>query len=258
MSAEAEPEQANEELVKQDSNMWEFEGPPEGEDAESPATNGQAEIKQEDKDGDATMGDAALTSAGSKHAPIPTPAKAGEVAKSGAPAQPQPAKQLAPKFGSGVNQGKAFEGRRQHRYFVLKSKSMFNVDQSVEKGIWATQVCRCIPSMATRQLSHHMAMSCRQYSVCFFSPYPAYAGPHLRHDTELHSSGNAKDSCFVTPTDNETSLLTVLGKELQIPQRCVEQHSQRLMGQHSCIPTAQCWTNDLPVTANEWLECPLG
>ncbi|CAL5221193.1 g3341 [Coccomyxa viridis] len=135
MSGEAEPEQANEELVKQDSNMWEFEGAPEGEDAESPATNGKAE----DKDGDMTMGEAAQNNAGGKHAPIPTPAKAGEVAKSGTPAQGQPVKQPGPKFGSGVNQGKAFEGRRQHRYFVLKSKSMFNVDQSVEKGIWATQ-----------------------------------------------------------------------------------------------------------------------
>lgn len=32
-------------------------------------------------------------------------------------------------------------GRSTPRFFILKSKSMFNVDQSVEKGIWATQVC---------------------------------------------------------------------------------------------------------------------
>ncbi len=32
-------------------------------------------------------------------------------------------------------------GRLPPRFFILKSKSMFNVDQSVEKGIWATQVC---------------------------------------------------------------------------------------------------------------------
>jgi hypothetical protein len=32
-------------------------------------------------------------------------------------------------------------GRQPPRFFILKSKSMFNVDQSVEKGIWATQVC---------------------------------------------------------------------------------------------------------------------
>lgn len=168
MSAEAEPEHGNEELVKQDSNMWEFEGAPEGEDAESPATNGQPDVKAEDKDGDMTMGDAAATNAGSKHAPIPTPAKAGEVTKTGMPAQAQQAKQPGPKFGSGVNQGKAFEGRRQHRYFVLKSKSMFNVDQSVEKGIWATQVCHCIPSMANSQLSHHKA--CHAGSTAWFAP----------------------------------------------------------------------------------------
>ncbi|CAK0781843.1 hypothetical protein CVIRNUC_005485 [Coccomyxa viridis] len=140
MSGEPEPEAGGEELQKQDSNMWEFEGPAEGEDAESPATNGQSEPKQGD-DADMTMGDAAAPgAAGGKHAPIPTPAKAGEPDKAGTPAQTQQGKQPGPKFGTGVNQGgKGFEGRRQHRYFVLKSKSMFNVDQSVERGIWATQ-----------------------------------------------------------------------------------------------------------------------
>ena len=143
--------------------MWEFEGPAEGEDVESPATNGQAEPKQGDRnDADMTMGDAAPSGAtGSKHAPIPTPAKAGEPDKAGALAQTQQGKQLGPKFGTGVNQGgKGFEGRRQHRYFVLKSKSMFNVDQSVERGIWATQVCHYILSLAMcRQLitKHHLA-----------------------------------------------------------------------------------------------------
>ena len=141
--------------------MWEFEGPAEGEDAESPATNGQAEPKQGD-DADMTMGDAAAPgAAGGKHAPIPTPAKAGEPDKAGTPAQTQQGKQPGPKFGTGVNQGgKGFEGRRQHRYFVLKSKSMFNVDQSVERGIWATQVCHYILSSAMHwQLitGHHLA-----------------------------------------------------------------------------------------------------
>ena len=194
MSGEAEPEQGNEELVKQDSNMWEFEGAPEGEDAESPATNGKAE----DKDGDLAMDEAAQNNAGSKHAPIPTPGKAGEAAKSGAPAPAQPVKQPGPKFGSGVNQGKAFEGRRQHRYFVLKSKSMFNVDQSVEKGIWATQVCRCIPSMATSQLPHHETMSCRQYSLCFSLPTPGSTGLSIRQSTTLPC---AEDICFGIPPD---------------------------------------------------------
>lgn len=37
--------------------------------------------------------------------------------------------------------GQMRNGRLPPRFFILKSKSMFNVDQSVEKGIWATQVC---------------------------------------------------------------------------------------------------------------------
>ena len=214
MSAEAEPEHGNEELAKQDSNMWEFEGAPEGEDAESPATNGQPDVKLEDKDGDMAMGDAAATNAGSKHAPIPTPAKAGEDAKPGMPAHAQQTKQPGPKFGSGVNQGKAFEGRRQHRYFVLKSKSMFNVDQSVEKGIWATQVCRCIPSMATSQLSYHATMSCRQHSL-ILPPSPIFTtGSNLRQDTSISRTESAKDFCLVTPPDTEGRLLTLWGTAL--------------------------------------------
>ena len=255
MSAEAEPEQANEELVKQDSNMWEFEGAPEGEDAESPATNGQSEVKVEDKDGDMAMGDAAAANANSKHAPIPTPGKAGEMAKSGMPAQAQQAKQAGPKFGSGVNQGKAFEGRRQHRYFVLKSKSMFNVDQSVEKGIWATQVCRCIPSMATRQLSHHMAMSCRQYSVCFSVCRPESARFNLRQGFALHRIGCAKGCCFIIPSDNKDSLLNVWGTAF-LPFSTMLSSTPALDGQRGCTQTALCWTSALTVTAREWLECP--
>ena len=254
MSAEAEPEKANDELVKQDSNMWEFEGAPEGEDAESPATNGQSEVKVEDKDGDMAMGDASAANANSKHAPIPTPGKAGEVAKPGMPAQAQQAKQAGPKFGSGVNQGKAFEGRRQHRYFVLKSKSMFNVDQSVERGIWATQVCRCIPSTATGQLSQHKTMSCRQYSSCFFACSPGSAGSNLRQDTALHRIC-AKGCCFMVPPDNKDSLFDVWGTA-SLPVSTMLSSTPAPDGQRGCTKTALCRTRALAVTARRWLECP--
>lgn len=190
MSGEPEPE-GTEELQKQDSNMWEFEDPADGEDAESPAANGQQEgVKVEDKDGDAAMGDAAgaTAGAGTKHALIPAPAKAGEATQAAAPAQApaqaQQGKQPGPKFGTGVNQGKAFEGRRQHRYFVLKSKSMFNVDQSVEKGIWATQVCHCTSSSIFSQLFHQVTTTCRRFGLCFLS-HIYCAGTH--HKTRRYA-----------------------------------------------------------------------
>lgn len=188
-----------EELVKQDSNLWEFEGPAEGDDAQSPATNGgpseTIEAKQADKDGDLPMGEAApAPGTGSKHAPIPAPAKApgGEAGKSGAPAQGTvQAKQQGTKFGAGINQGKAFDlrsgGRRQHRYFVLKSKSMFNVDQSVEKGIWATQVGLCTLSPATTQTLHRMATIDGHYSLClcYHTVHAGATSDKTRHVTAM-------------------------------------------------------------------------
>jgi hypothetical protein len=55
---------------------------------------------------------------------------------------PQKRQQQQRQQGKGMQgAGQAKNGRQLPRYFILKSKSMFNVDQSVEKGIWATQVC---------------------------------------------------------------------------------------------------------------------
>lgn len=68
------------------------------------------------------------------------------------PAQKQNGTARIISFGQGAQQqqqqgkgvqaaGQKKNGRQPPRFFILKSKSMFNVDQSVEKGIWATQVC---------------------------------------------------------------------------------------------------------------------
>jgi len=215
MSGEPETEQANEqaneELVKQDSNMWEFEGPAEGEDAESPATNGQTEVKQEDKDGDMAMGDAVPANGASKHASIPAPAKSADAAKPGTPVQTQQGKQAGPKFGSGVNQGKPFAGGRQHRYFVLKSKSMFNVDASVEKGIWATQVCHCISSVATSRLPFPMTIVCRQHFVRLYWHTPL-AGSDLRQHKNLKCTDNANALLFSKFSKTVMRAYKVLGE----------------------------------------------
>ncbi len=131
MSTEPEGVQ---DLLEQDATMWEGDEVAEEE-----------EHMQQDEQGAQTQANGKL----GKRLPIPAPKLGAGQAASKAPnqgaqrQQQQPPRQQAGSAagGAGRQQQQQRGGRQPHRYFILKSKSLFNVDQSVEKGIWATQVC---------------------------------------------------------------------------------------------------------------------
>jgi hypothetical protein len=154
MSAEPEGVQ---DLLEQDATMWEGEGednaPQEGA-GEAPGK--AAQPRQQQQAAGAANGKGGQGAA--RRVPIPVPPKAASSSAGGlgsrqgeaqngsiAGAKPPPA---GARPAGGPEGG--FSGRQPHRYFVLKSRSMFNVEQSVEKGIWATQVCRCDPRTQPR------------------------------------------------------------------------------------------------------------
>jgi hypothetical protein len=123
MSTEPEGVQ---DLLEQDATMWEGD-----EGAEE-------EVHEKGWQGEAAGANAQANGKAGKHLPIPAPKhKFGEAAAGQGASRQQPPKLQNSKAAIGGQQG----GRRPHRYFILKSKSLFNVDQSVERGIWATQVC---------------------------------------------------------------------------------------------------------------------
>jgi hypothetical protein len=141
MSTEPEGVQ---DLLEQDATMWE------GDDAEEDDNMRQ---NRQDQAGGAGAQTQANGKAG-KRLPVPAPRKggpgqgAGQAGGAKAPhqgAQQQRQQPLRQQPAGGAGAGAAAPqgrggGRQPHRYFILKSKSLFNVDQSVEKGIWATQV----------------------------------------------------------------------------------------------------------------------
>lgn len=123
MSAEPEGVQ---DLLEQDANMWEG-------DEEDNMEGGQDEPKL-------------ANGKPVKHLPVAGPRKgSGQGAGNGHTGGAQRQQPLRQHSGNGVantgHQQQQRYGRQPHRYFILKSKSLFNVDQSVERGIWATQVC---------------------------------------------------------------------------------------------------------------------
>lgn len=70
------------------------------------------------------------------------PARAGSAAKRvPIPAPPKPSSTVAPMDTSSVEaNGVPALGPGPRRFFIIKSNSAYNIDLSVETGVWATQV----------------------------------------------------------------------------------------------------------------------
>ena len=112
-------------LLQQEDYMFDEEAPtPTAEQAENQSAQRQAAFGQAAA---ATNGPVKQGSGASKRIPIPAPPPKPTTLAS--TAAPSPATNGAVTMGAGPK-----------RYFIIKSNSAYNIDLSVDNGVWATQV----------------------------------------------------------------------------------------------------------------------
>lgn len=126
---EGSPERITD-LLQQDDYMFEEEAPtPTAEQAE----------KRQAAFGQANNGPVKQGSGASKRVPIPAPPKPASAPPSTPAAEGTNANGVAAPLGPGPK-----------RFFIIKSNSAYNIDLSVENGVWATQVgAAALPCLST-------------------------------------------------------------------------------------------------------------